>query len=105
MKKGAIMEGNINIDKMQDEFSVIEMLESAVIDGFIESLSDNSIELDDEMLTSFVAVVFKNSRYIDFIKALGLAKFKDDREACLHINDFCAFLSDAREFGEKKLRE
>ena len=95
----------IDINKDNVEFDVIEMLEGAIIDGFIESLRDNTIDLDDEMLTSFLAVVFKNPKHIDFVKALGLAKFRDDREMCLHINDFCAFLADTMAIGEKKLRE
>lgn len=95
----------IDFSNKNAEIDVIEMLEEAIIDGFIESLRNDTIALDDEMLTSFLAVVFKTPKHIDFIKALGLAKFRDDREMCLHINDFCAFLADTMAIGEKKLRE
>lgn len=84
---------------------VVGILERAVIDSFIEQLSDETISLDDEMLTSFCAVVLKEDKHIDFLKAVGLAKFKNNREACLAINDFCGFLKDMREVGEKKLHE
>lgn len=93
----------IDIDN-QFELSVVDMLEEAIIDSFIEQLSEDNIELDDEMLTSFVAVVLKNERHIELLKAIGLRKFADNREACLAINDFCGFLKDTRAEGEKKLR-
>lgn len=94
----------IDIDNQFSEASVIELLEGAIIDSFIEQLSDNAIELDDEMLTSFVAAVLKSEKHIDLLKAMGLKKFEDNREACLVINDFCGFLKDARREGDEKLR-
>lgn len=95
---------NIDIER-SSEFDVISMLEGAIIDGFINSLRDGDIELDDEMLVSYLATVIKGDKQIDFIKAMGLAKFRDNKDACLAINDFCAFLKDARDMGEKKLHE
>ena len=92
------------IDFENNEMDSIGVIESVITDSFIEQLGTDSISLDDEMLTSFVAVVLKTEKHIDLLKAIGLSKFRDDRETCLKINDFCGFLKDMRATGEKQLR-
>lgn len=96
------------IERLNDDnvgFDVMGVLENAITDSFIEQLRDETIDLEDEMLTSFLAVVLKSDKQIDFIKAIGLSKFRDDREVCLAINDFCGALKDLRRIGEKKLHD
>lgn len=91
---------------MEKDTSDTNMME-IVREGIVETITEEVLggrSIDDPLIACYMPAIFGTPKEIDFIKAIGIASFQDDKEKCLVINDFCAVLSDMLMKGKEEMK-
>lgn len=92
-----------DIEKDTSDTNMMELLREEIVRLMTEEILKGR-SVDDSMIVSYMPAIFGTPKEIDFIKAIGLASFQDDKEKCLVINDFCAILSDMLMKGKEEMK-
>lgn len=92
-----------DIEKDTSDVNMMEILREGIVEMMTEEIAKGR-SIDDPLIVSYMPAIFGTPKEIDFIKAIGIASFNDDKEKCLVINDFCAVLSDMLMKGKEEMK-
>ena len=87
----------------RNERDMMMALKDGITQSMIDMLANGEAEPEDEMIKSFLATIIDNPKASEFLKAIGIAHFGENKETCLVINDFCAYLHDLAIEGREYL--